>query len=441
MSHSTSSQNLESSKCAYMELALLLALSGLDGLIDSCFGPSLHDLQCLYCVSVQTISTLFPLYAGFKTAGSVLYMPLYAVFNVYTLMMTCVLVSSCLVIVIPLCPSFWLAAAASSGLGLTGGVVNSARVAKIGEFGQEKATPFHLMGIAMCTGNILGPLIISPFLTNTTCQSEAINITSDFVMTPIELRSSESNIAYAYVSFASFGALLVVFLAVLRYHLRKSSNKDSHQKNKYTFGKLNNVFVSLQIFIIFIGGAANFVYGTQLLLFGTRSNLKISKTIMSLMTSSFYAVTLLGRVVGVLVSLAVSQACLVTSCLVGSLVGSVFLVFTAEKSVEFLWAGSHFLGLFYAPLFAALLAWCGENVTLNHTLYVIVILFDLAGTSLIALIIGQMMCDIEPHMLHYSMVTIVVIQIMVFLCLFVIAKWIRKKTEGEHTSLTAAGSG
>ncbi|XP_067653954.1 major facilitator superfamily domain-containing protein 4A-like [Haliotis asinina] len=435
MSHATSRKNRDS-KCAYMELALLLALSGLDGLIDSCFGPSLHDLQCLYCVSVQTISTLFPLYAGFKTAGSVLYMPLQAVFDVYTLIMVCVFVSSCLVLVIPLCPSFWLAAAASSGLGLTGGVVNSARVAKIGEIGQEKAIPFHLMGIAMCTGNILGPLIISPFLGNTTFQSEAINITYDYVVASIECGASDSKIVYAYVSFASFGALLVVLLAILRYDLRECSKKESHQKNRYTFGKLNYIFVSLEILIIFIGGAANFVYGTQLLLFGTRSNLQISKTIMSLMTSSFYAVTLLGRFVGVLVSLAVSQLCLVISCLVGALAGSGFLAFTAEISVEFLWVGSHFLGLFYAPLFAALLSWCGENVTLNDKLYAIVILFDLAGTSLISLIIGQIMFNVEPSMLHYSMVTIVVIQIVVFFCLLVIAKGIRRKTEDECTVLT-----
>ncbi|XP_071098876.1 sodium-dependent glucose transporter 1-like [Haliotis cracherodii] len=434
MGNPSDNQDLNTALCPYLELALLLALSGLDGLIDSSFGPSLQDLQCLYSVSVTTISVLFPVYAGFKTVGSVLYVPVHAVINVYTLMMVCVLVSSCLVLVIPLCSSFWVAAAASSGLGLTSGVVNSARVAKIGALSQESAIPFHLMGMAMCAGNILGPLIISPFLSNTTKLSNASNM-SDLVATSIECGGSDSRIAYAYLIIASTGTLLVIVLAVLRYCLRKSPKQDSNKKNKFSFGKMEIIFVSFQISLIFIGGATNFVYGTLLLLFGTRSSLSISATTMALMTSSFYAVTLLGRVGGVFVSLVVPQLCLVTSCLVGVLAGSVFLVCTAEMSSEFLWVGSLFLGLCYAPLFSALLVWFVENVTVNDTLYAIFIFFDLAGTSLIALTIGQLMSHFEPQMLHYSIATIALIQILLFLCLFFLGKWLRKQNKKDYTPL------
>ncbi|XP_048242742.1 uncharacterized protein LOC125375871 [Haliotis rufescens] len=440
MGNPSDNQELNTAQCPYLELALLLAVSGLDGLIDSSFGPSLQDLQCLYSVSVQTISTLFPVYAGFKTAGSVLYVPVHAVFNVYTLMVLCVLVSSCLVLVIPLCSSFWAAAAASSGLGLTSGVVNSARVAKIGALSQESAIPLHLMGIAMCAGNILGPLIISPFLNNTINQSNASNM-SDLFVTSIECGGSDSRIAYAYLIIASTGTLLVIVLAVLRYCLQNSPKQDSDQKNNYSFGKMEIIFVSFQISLIFMGGATNFVYGTLLLLFGTRSSLSLPETTMALMTSSFYAVTLLGRVGGLFVSLVVRQLCLVTSCLVGVLAASVFLVCTAEMSSEFLWAGSHFLGLCYAPLFSALLAWCVENVTVNDTLYAIFIFFDLAGTSLISLTIGQLMSDFQPQMLHYTMAMIAFIQILLFLCLFFFGKLLRKQYKEAYTHLAGTKSG
>ncbi|XP_071097945.1 major facilitator superfamily domain-containing protein 4A-like [Haliotis cracherodii] len=425
--------------CRYLELALLLAVSGFDGLIDSCFGPSLQDLQCRYSVSVQTISTLFPVYAGFKTAGSVLYVPVHAVINVYTLMMVCVLVSSCLVLVIPLCSSFWVAAAASSGLGLTEGVASSAFVATTGELSQESTIPFHLMGLAAGAGHILGPLIISPFLSSINPHGNRSNTTADELeMTTDPCGGSDSNITYAYVIFASCGLILVILLALLRYGRKNNPEPESCKKKDKSFGKLELILISFLASLMFIGGGTNFVYGSLLLLFGIHSSLHMPETTLSLMTSSFYTVTVFGRVGGVFVSWVVSQSCLITACLAGLLAASVLLVFTAESSLLYLWTCSHILALFYAPIYAALIAWCVENVRLNDTVCAIFTFCDIAGTSLVAVAIGQLMSVFEPQMLHYSLTTIALIQILLFLCIFLLGKLVRKGTEEEYTVLTGS---
>ncbi|XP_071098009.1 major facilitator superfamily domain-containing protein 4A-like [Haliotis cracherodii] len=425
--------------CRYSELALLLAVSAFDGLIESCFGPSLQDLQCLYSVSVQTISTLFPVYAGFKAAGSVLYVPVHAVFNVYTLMMVCVLVSSCLVLVIPLCSSFWVAAAVSSGLGLTGGVTYSAVVATTGELSQESTIPFHLLGLAASAGHILAPLMISPFLSNISPHGNRFNITANALeVTTDPCGNSDSFIIYAYLIFASCGLILVILLVLLRYGRKNNTEQESSQKKDKSFGKLELILLGFLVSLMFIGGGTNFVYGSLLLLFGIHSSLHMPETTLALMTSSFYAVTVLGRVGGVFLSLVVSQSCLITACLAGLLAASVILVFTAESSLPYLWMCSNILALFYGPIYAALIAWCVENIRLNDTVCATFTFCDIAGTSLVAITIGQLMSVFEPQMLHYSVATIAVIQILLFLCIFLLGRLVRKDIKEEYTVLTGS---
>ncbi|XP_071110686.1 major facilitator superfamily domain-containing protein 4A-like [Haliotis cracherodii] len=417
---------------SYMELSLMLALSFFNGITDSFLGPSLQDLQCIYSVSVETISILIPLYAGFKTAGCAMHAPLHVQVNAYTLMLVCVLVSSCLVLAIPLWSSFWIAAAGSSGLGLVGGVLITAVIAKTGQLSQESAVPFHMMALALCIGNGFGALVTSPFLSNTIRHGNSSNL-QDLEVT-IECGNSESNIVYAYLIFASFGTIAAIFLTILRVYVNDCLAQDSN-KNKDSFWKMELIFIIFLASLIFLTSGAHVVYGGLLLLFGTHSSLEISEKTMALMTSSFYAVTVFGRLGGVLVSLVISQLWLVTVCLVGVLGTSIFLICTAETSLVFLWAGSNVFGLCYAPLFASLVASSVENVTVNKTVYTILIFVDYAGISLNSLAIGQLMSAFGPQMLHYSIAVLGGIQIMLFLCLFCLGKMIRKQKNEEYKAL------
>ncbi|XP_071110685.1 major facilitator superfamily domain-containing protein 4A-like [Haliotis cracherodii] len=419
----------------YMELSLMLALSFFHGITDSFLGPSLQDLQCIYSVSVQTISILIPLYGGFKTAGCAMHAPLHVKVNAFTLMIVCVLISSCLVLAIPLCSSFWVAATTSSGLGLAEGVLTTATTAKIGELSQDSAIPFHMMALALCTGNVLGALVISPFLSNTIRPDNTSNLPDLEVMT-IECENSESNIVYAYLIFASFGTIVAIFLTILRVCRDNNTEHDSHTKKmKDNFGKVELIFIIFFASLIFLTAPTHVVYGSLLLLFGTHSSLEISEKTMALMTSSFYAVTVFGRLGGVLVSLVISQLWLVSVCLIGVLATSIFLICTAETSLVFLWAGSNVLGLFYAPLFASLVAWSAENVTVNNIVYTIIMFLDYAGLSLTSLSTGQLMSAFGPQMLHYSIAVLSGIQIMLFLCLFCLGKMIRKQKNEEYKAL------
>ncbi|XP_046567330.1 uncharacterized protein LOC124275728 [Haliotis rubra] len=426
---------LKSTPCPYLEMALLLAIAAFDGIIDSCFGPSLQDLHCLYSVSVQTISTLFPLYVGTKTGGCLLYAPLHAVFCDNTLMMGCLLGSG-LVLVIPLSTSFWMATAASFGLGLAGGVAISACVARTGELSHESTIPFHLLGLAACGGHILGPLTISPFLSSISPYRNRSNTTGeDLELTTDQCDESGSKIIYAYLIFVLCGLILVILLAVLHYGGKNDPVQSSCQKENKSFGKIELILIGLLFFLMFIGGGTNFVYGSLLVLFGTHSRLHVPESTLAYLTSSFYAVTMFGRVGGVFVSFFVSQSCLITTCLAGLLVASVSLIFTGEISLLYLWSCSHVLALFYAPFYAGLIAWCVENIRVNNTVCAVFTFCDLAGTTFVALATGQLMSVFEPQMLHYSVATIAVVQILLYLCIFLLQKLVRKNTNEEYVVL------
>ncbi|XP_067653227.1 major facilitator superfamily domain-containing protein 4A-like [Haliotis asinina] len=426
----------KSTPCLYLEMALLLAIAAFDGIIDSCFGPSLQDLHCLYSVTVQTISTLFPLYVGTKTAGCLLYVPLHGVISDYTLMMGCLL-GSWLVLLIPLCPSYWLAAAASVGLGLTGGVAISACVARTGELSYESTISFHLFGLAACAGHILGPLTMSPFLSNISPYRNRSNITGvDLELTADQCDNSESKIIYAYLIFALCGLILAILLAVLHHGRKNDPWQSPCQEEHESFGKVELILIGLLFILMFIGGGTNFVYGSLLLLFGIHSRLHVPENTLVLLTSSFYTVTMFGRIGAVFVSFIVSQSCLISTCLVGLLAASVFLVFTAEISLLYLWVCSHILALFYAPLYAGLIAWCVENIRVNNTVCAVFTFCDLAGTSLVALALGQLMSVFEPQMLHYSVATIAVAQILLYLCIFLLQKQVQKNTNEKYTVLS-----
>ncbi|XP_067672966.1 major facilitator superfamily domain-containing protein 4A-like isoform X2 [Haliotis asinina] len=179
--------------CPNMELSVILAVLCFNGMADSILGPSLDDLRCIFFVSVQTISILVPLSSGLKTAGCMFYAPLHAPVNAYTLMIVCVIVISCLVLAIPLCSSFWLAAAASSGTGLAGGVLVTGATSKIGELSQGSAVPLHMMALALCIGNVLGALVVAPFL-NDTVRHGNTSVLQDLDMTSFECGDSDSNI-------------------------------------------------------------------------------------------------------------------------------------------------------------------------------------------------------------------------------------------------------
>ncbi|XP_067672977.1 major facilitator superfamily domain-containing protein 4A-like [Haliotis asinina] len=345
-------------------------------------------------------------------------------------MIVCVIVISSLVLAIPLCTSFWLAAAATSGTGLVGGVLVTATTAKTGDLSRESALPFHMVALALCTGNVIGALVISPFLNDTVHHGN----TSTLEITAYECGDSESNIVYSYLCFASFGAMLAILLTVLRICLDNNTDRVLKEKNKKeSFRKVELIFIIFISCLLLLTGATHVVYGSFLLLFGTRSSLKMSEKIIALMTSSYYAVTMCGRLGSVLVSLVISQLWLITACLVGVLTTSVFLVFTAERSLVFLWAGSNVLGLFFAPLFASLIAWAVESVTVNDTVYTIIMFVDYAGISLNSLIVGQLMSAFGPQMLHYCFAVLGGIDITLFLCLICLGKLIQKRKKDGYS--------
>lgn len=311
----------------------------------------------------------------------------------------------------------------------------TARTILTGEFGKEGAQYVHIINVAICVGNAIGPLIISPFLrgtskcggNTTSCYGSASqdNITDSANDLPHTFRS---NIIYGFLIIAVVGLLVQLAFMAFQKMLRDGATQPQHNIQKpRDITKFDILFFVTFTTLLTVGGPMNFVYQQYLPIFGIQSSLNAAPRLMATMSFSFGAVTVVGRLVGGLLSLFMKTTVLVVLCSVSTVLVSVVLTHTSETSMVSLWVGTSLLALVYSPYYAAVLAWSLDVNEHSTILCCILAISDIAGYSLMALVTGQLMTVFFVQVLNYILTASSVLKCVVFLVLYIIARASKKE--------------
>ncbi|XP_046563329.1 uncharacterized protein LOC124272221 [Haliotis rubra] len=162
---------MKTSTKLYLRIGFLCLIAVLDGMVDSCMGPALRDLQCIFNVTLQKVSLFQPAITAGRVIGALLFLKMPRRVDIYGVAAATMTMASCLLAVVPVLPSFWMALGLSGAVGLAHGASVHARIILSGELSKQHAATIHIINLATSAGSVTGPLIISPFLSDSVAQS------------------------------------------------------------------------------------------------------------------------------------------------------------------------------------------------------------------------------------------------------------------------------
>ncbi len=90
-------------------------------MVDSCMGPALRDLQCIFNVTQQKVSLFQPTFSAGRMIGALLFLKIRGRVNTYWVAATTIAISSCLLAAVPVVPSFWMSLGLLGAAGLADG--------------------------------------------------------------------------------------------------------------------------------------------------------------------------------------------------------------------------------------------------------------------------------------------------------------------------------
>ncbi len=284
----------------------------------------------------------------------------------------------------------------------------------------------------MSAGDFTGPLVISLFLReanhtesiyaggNTTLASNNVSAQSQD-----DLCDFTSDVKYGFFVIGSLG--LVVFTSyvlTLRVFQEENVTNENQREEKSVppVSTRDALFLSLIMLYTAICGPMIFVYGQYLPTFGFHSRLYQSTWQITRIFLSFYVCIMIGRLLGTLSSLIVSQTVLIYVCTVGGIMVSAILVFVSELDTTWLWTGTSVLAVVCSPVFSGVQTWALEANGHKTILYGIASIGDMAGYSVLCLLTGQLMAYFLVEVLNYVMFFVSVLQILLIMVLYLAAR-------------------
>ncbi|XP_046565461.1 sodium-dependent glucose transporter 1-like [Haliotis rubra] len=349
------------------------------GFVFSVFGPSLPDLQCLFNTSLKALSLLFVLLSLGLVFGQSISGCLIKRFSPYLLMFIAVILQSGSYILLPLPKEVYAATVVITLIGISSGlgICVILHMTNVVWPGNVRIT--HLLFSVASAGCVLGPLLLTPFLSDGTVtwknqtnfvhslphlNSYCLDMDNEThvdgsIHACLNCQNVFTMIQFAFLLLGLFGVPSIVgqLTFFIKLKLEEVTGEYSTINNETT--KLNKPKAPyLVLMFLFLLQSQGFPSGFSALLstFGVQSS-HLSLSEMSLMTSFFWLVFTAGRLLSAFLSGRITQTNILNVCMVGNVIGTVVLCGSFYWGRISLWSTCVFYGLCSAPILPAGIGW------------------------------------------------------------------------------------
>jgi FHS family Na+ dependent glucose MFS transporter 1 len=343
---------------------LLFICLGLDAGV---LGPIIPALAGQTGVAVQSVGMLFFLGAGGATLGTVLSARLFQRSRGHLTMGLSQIGAAFIVAMVPLSPWFWLVCALSFVKGALYGVISAGANTLLLWTHGKKASPF-LNGLHFCFGfgAFLAPLVAAQVVARQGGYRWALWILAAFMglagLRALVLRGQPSPDAAA----------------------RGDSEQGRGQASDAT-ARVRAVLISSALFLFFYVGA-EISFGGWVFTYAVTTRLA-SETAAAYLTSGFWLLFTLGRLVSVVVAIRLRPQRVIPASIGGCLL-AIALLIAARSSPALFWGASLGLGFFMAPLWPSGFTLAGSTVHLTARRSSAVLIGDTAGGMILPSLIG-----------------------------------------------------
>lgn len=323
----------------------------------------------------------------------------------------------------------------------------------------------HLVMALSASGAMLGPLLLNPFLhdgvltkayiykPNTTLEDHTVeNLSNTSLVTPLnkyhmeelgeriqntsqsseELTCADNSTAcsdfntlieYPYLIMGTIGIPAIIM--ELYFYIKPGTHcpTDSYETVDSSNGITNpgNLYFVLIFLFLFCNQGISVAFASLLTTFGVTSSLSIRVNTMSVMTSFFWFIFFIGRMLTVLLPRGYKQAYILSICLLGLLLSSLTLAMVEWLGTPVLWAACALFGLFTAPLVSAGLTWSGQVIAITPKItsfYVVA----LSCAFMVQFLCGSAMYAAGPEGFVYFCAGISFITLILHASLFVVIR-------------------
>ena len=334
----------------------------------------------------------------------------------------------------------WIFFAMSTLLSFASGSLDAGGNVLILDCWQDKdAGPYmHSIHFSFALGAFMAPLLAVPFLGNNSRKMLDENVTyiegkNVTLMEDTNGNPTKIPILYPIIGFAVILVSIGYFIAgcLLKSNASKSNvaHEEKPQKAKYD-GKTWTLLILISLFFFFYVGA-EVSYGTFILTFAVKCDLKLSKTIGAEITSIFWGSFAFMRFASIFTALYLRPVHMMFLSFGLSLVGAVILVIFANESVLSLQIGSVCLGLGMASIYATGLLWLESYVKITNRIGAAMSVASGIGADVFPVIIGQYLTTYPMILMYVTSGTILLCSVM-FLC----AIWIAQKVNVPKLSVS-----
>lgn len=450
------------------------------GLTVSFLGPTMLDLRCQTRSSLEQMAWAFFGQAGCMLLGNLLAGVFIKRISPRVILLIATFVISLLFACVPLCNEFVELVITLALLGLAMGCIEPVSNQELLNIYNKYSLPImQALHFWMGFGAFVSPLIAESFLTKENClvMHKAANNYSDPVslrifIIPHQLGShgqyslpfegdSTSRISYAFLIMAAINLIVPLTIIVLlvrgkcsksepllesdKTHLEMDffsepmSLENPHQPD-FCF---RNIRFTLTIVLTHILGTLILVtaegtmaeYASMVDSFGVMGTLQMTPNSAALLTSLFWGMFALGRLLSIPASTVVQGHVILIFCWVGSVISAI-IVLIASSSVGTLYVATAFLGLSLSSIFPTLITFVEDMLHFQGSSVTLLIMGATIGEMSFPVIVGSVMEKHGYDKFHYCTLFFTMTGLVSFLLLLLCRHFhLRTQTENDKDQL------
>jgi MFS transporter, FHS family, Na+ dependent glucose transporter 1 len=336
------------------------------GLAGVILGPTLQGLAGHLGVTLSAISILFPARSLGYVSGSFAGGLLYDRRSGNPILAAMLLVMAAMLVVVPVAPVLWLAAAALFVLGIAEGAVDvGCNTLLVWTHGRQVGPYMNALHFFWGLGAFLSPIIIAQAL----------------------VRSGDITAGYWLI------AILMLPPAIMLARQASPDRDVPSDDRPAASAQLAPVFFILVFYFMYVGAEGSF--GAWIYSYATAMG-QASKTTAAYLTSAFWGALMIGRLISIPIAHRLSPHIILAVDSIGCL-ASVGLLLMAPQSAAATWAGTIGLGLFMASMFPTMIAFAEQRMAISGKLTGAFLVSSALGGMTVAWLIGQVFESMGPQ--------------------------------------------
>ncbi|KAG8186959.1 hypothetical protein JTE90_028255 [Oedothorax gibbosus] len=419
-------------------------------------GPTLLDLQHLVHTDTKNIAFIYTArsigYLVGSLGGGVLFDLLTRKQFVLTLFN---LATAVTMLGIPWCRSIVALTAFMVGNGASLGVLDTGgNVCCLNLWGKDSGPYYQALHFAFGVGGLIAPLIAAPFLGSYSLgpvdlggNNNSSNNNLFFINSTQSLNSNFLNgtfssvfskiptVTYAYTIIGGIALLVTVLFLLVCIVDPVDANEQRTEEGQLRNRSVTFTFtiVFLTLILMFVETGTEIGYAQMLTSYAVKSSLRLSETVGSYMTSTFWAAFTISRFVSVFLAIKLSSLTLIFADIIITSVGSLILVFLGASEEWALWLATVLLGIGIASFFPAAVGWVEQYLTVTNKMAATFTVGAAFGEMVIPYTISYYIDEIPEVLLYIVPVSTVLSAIVVFIMYLILRKTQSKYVKDEGT--------